>query len=115
MHDARMVDLTKQRLLICESRFERYRFGTWEVEEDHHWHFVAASDEFCRTVLFCADDPGGPCIKGHFIVRFRPGLTQVDECYAAIDGCYVGNDPIGRRRRRKRVEITASVVTPRAG
>ena len=99
-HHGQNARLTRQRLLTCESRFERYRFGAWEVEEVHHWHFVAASDEFCRTVLFCADDPGGPCIKGHFIVRFRRGLTLVDECYAAIDGCYVGNDPKRRRRDR---------------
>jgi hypothetical protein len=86
-----MSDLTKRRLAAAEARFERYRFGAWEVEEAHHWHIDVLGDEFCRTVLFCAEAPGGPCLRGHFLVRFQPGGSSVVECHAMIDGCSIGN------------------------
>ena len=96
-------DLPKRRLIIAEARFERYRFGAWEVEEAHHWHVALQGNELSRTVLFCADAPGGPCVSGHFIVRFHPERTTVDECYAMIDGCSIGNvSPATPRKGRRR-------------
>jgi hypothetical protein len=86
-----MSDLTKRRLAAAEARFERYPFGAWEIEEAHHWHIDVLGDEFCRTVLFCAEAPGGPCLRGHFLVRFQPGGSSVVECHAMNDGCSIGN------------------------
>src|SRR5262245_8437168 len=86
-----MTDLSGRCLAIAEARFEGYEFG-WEVEEVHHWHQDAAGEVFYRTVLFCADAPGGPCTRGEFVVRFLPNRPFVDECYAMIDGCLVGQD-----------------------
>lgn len=90
-----MNRLAKRRLASAEARFDRYRFG-WEVEEVHHWHLQGQGDEYCRTVLFCGDSPGAPCIRGHFLVRFVPGQVIVEECYAVIDGCLIGHDPESR-------------------
>jgi hypothetical protein len=99
-----MNDLIKRRLATAEARFERYSFGAWEVEEAHHWHVALRGNELCRTVLFCADTPGGPCVRGHFLVRFQPGGTNVDECYAMIDGCSIGKVyPATRRKSRKQL------------
>jgi hypothetical protein len=87
-----MNELAKRRLAIAEAKFDTYEFG-WEVEEVHHWHTDGGTDEYCRTVLLCGDSPGDPCLKGHFLVRFLPGRPIVDECYAMIDGCLIGQDP----------------------
>ena len=86
-----MNALAQRRLAISEARFDTYDFG-WEVEEVHHWHTAGQGDEYCRTVLFCGDAPGGPCVEGHFVVRFLPNRPIVDECYAMIDGCLIGHD-----------------------
>src|SRR5262245_52588107 len=95
-----MSDLAERRLAIAEARFDEYEFS-WEVEEVHHWHHEAASDTFCRTVLFCADAPGSPCVRGEFVVHFLKGRPFVDECYAMIDGCLVGQDPGATQVLRK--------------
>ena len=87
---SKMSDLARRRLAVSEARFENYRFGGWEVEEVHHWHSTGDRDVLCRTVLFCAEAPGGPCVRGHFYVRFRPGRAIVNECYGMIDGCLIG-------------------------
>lgn len=87
-----MNEFAKRRLAISEAKFESYHFG-WEVEEVHHWYVDGHRDEYCRTVLFCGDSPGDPCVRGHFLVRFLPGRAIIDECYAIIDGCLVGHDP----------------------
>jgi hypothetical protein len=87
-----MSDLAKQRRAIAEARFDDYQFG-WDIEEAHHWHHDAQRDELRRTVLFCADSPGDPCVRGEFVVRFLTKRPFVDECYAVIDGCLVGQDP----------------------
>ncbi len=94
-----MTDITKRRRTVAETRFARYRFG-WEVEEVHHWH-AAGEHELCRTVLFCGEAPGSPCVRGHFYVRFEPGRAAVEECHAMIDGCLVGSDPFGAKARRR--------------
>lgn len=86
-----MNELAQRRLAISEARFETYEFG-WEVEEAQHWHATGHADEYCRTILFCGDAPGAPCVRGHFLVRFLPNRPVVDECYAMIDGCLVGHD-----------------------
>ena len=87
-----MNELAKRRLAISEAKFDSYQFG-WEVEEVHQWHVDAQGNEYCRTVLFCGDSPGDPCIRGYFAVRFLSGRTIVDECHAMIDGCLIGHDP----------------------
>lgn len=87
-----MNELAKRRLAISEARFESYDFD-WEVEEVSHWQIDRQGDEYCRTVIFCGDSPGGPCIRGHFAVRFVPGRPIVEECHAMIDGCLIGHDP----------------------
>jgi hypothetical protein len=87
-----MHELAKRRLAISEARFDSYHFD-WEVEEALHWHVDSQRNEYCRTVLFCGDSPGDPCIRGHFLVRFLPGRAIVDECYAMIDGCLIGCEP----------------------
>lgn len=94
-----MSDLTRRRLAICEGEFESYGFGAWVVEEAHHWHATGHRDEFCRTVLFCSEVPGGPCVRAHFFVRFCPGKTGIDECYAMIDGCLIGIEAARSRRK----------------
>ncbi|HET6622010.1 MAG TPA: hypothetical protein VFG64_18875 [Dongiaceae bacterium] len=86
-----MNELAQRRLAISEARFETYEFG-WEVEEAHHWQVAGQGDEYCRTVLFCGDTPGGPCLRGQFVVRFLRGRPIVDGCHAMIDGCLVGHD-----------------------
>ncbi len=95
-----MNDLAQRRLAIAEARFDGYQFG-WEVEEAHHWHVDDSGDEYCRTVLFCGEAPGSPCVKGHFLVRFLPGRPIVEECHAMIDGCLVGQDPFAAQVLRK--------------
>ena len=87
-----MNELTQRRLAVAEAKFDAYQFD-WEVEEYHHWHTQDDSDIFCRTVLFCGEAPGAPCMKGIFVVRFQPRREVIDECYAMIDGCLIGNDP----------------------
>jgi hypothetical protein len=87
-----MNELAKRRRAIAEAKFDSYHFD-WEVEEVHHWHIDGRGDEYCRTVLFCGDSPGDSCVRGQFVVRFLPGRPIVDECYAMIDGCLVGQDP----------------------
>ena len=86
-----MNELTKRRLAIAEAKFDSYDFG-WAVEEVHHWHTDDGRAEYCRTVLFCGDSPGDPCLRGEFVVRFLPGRAIVDECYGMIDGCLIGQD-----------------------
>lgn len=87
-----MDELAERRLAIAEARFDAYQFG-WEVEEVQHWHLEGQGDAYCRTVMFCGVSPGDPCLRGHFLIRFLPGLAIVDECYAMIDGCLVGHEP----------------------
>jgi hypothetical protein len=95
-----MNELAKRRLAISEARFDAYQFG-WEVEEVQHWHAEGQGDVYCRTVLFCGDSPGDPCVRGHFLVRFLPGKPIVDECYAMIDGCLIGHEPDLTQEMRK--------------
>lgn len=95
-----MKDFTKRRHAAAEARFTTYQFG-WEVEESHHWH-AGGEHELCRTVLFCGEAPGSPCVRGHFYVRFDPGGTAIEECYAMIDGCLVGSSPTRARAKRPR-------------
>ena len=94
-----MKDLDKRRHAVAEARFANYQFG-WDVEEVHHWH-AGGEDELCRTVLFCGEAPGSPCVRGHFYVRFQPGRATVEECYAMIDGCLVGTTPVRLKARRR--------------
>ena len=95
-----MNELAKRRLAISEARFETYQFD-WEVEETHHWRVEGQGDVYCRTVLFCGDAPGAACVRGHFLVRFLPNRQIVDECYAMIDGCLIGQDPDLAQELRK--------------
>jgi hypothetical protein len=95
-----MNELAKRRLAISEAKFEAYHFD-WEIEEAHHWHVAGEGNEYCRTVLFCGDSPGGPCLRGHFLVRFLRGRATVDACHAMIDGCLVGHDPALDQALRK--------------
>lgn len=95
-----MDELLRRRLAVSEARFDSYQFG-WEVEEAHHWHLSGDANTLCRTVLFCADSPGGASIRGHFEVRFLPHRAIVDECHAMIDGCLVGHDPDLAQEMRK--------------
>lgn len=91
-----MKHFTESRRAAAEARFARHQFG-WEVEEAHHWHEAGSANEFCRTVLFCGEAPGSPCVRGHFYIRFRPGRATVEECYAMIDGCLVGSSSVRAR------------------
>jgi hypothetical protein len=95
-----MTDITERRRAVAEARFTGYQFG-WEVEEVHHWHAAGGEDELCRTVLFCGEAPGSPCVRGHFYVRFRPGRAVVAECYAMIEGCLIGSHPVRAKVRRR--------------
>jgi hypothetical protein len=90
-----------RRLAVCEALFDAYQFG-WDVEEVHHWCSDEQGDRFFRAVLFCGVSPCDPCIPGYFHVRFLPRRTKVDECYAIIDGCLIGQDPNARLGRRRR-------------
>ncbi len=87
-----MNELAKRRLAISEAKFDAYHFG-WEVGEVLDWYVEGQGDEYSRTVMFCGDSSGDPCIKGHFLVRFLSGRAVIDECYAMIDGCLIGQDP----------------------
>ena len=95
-----MRNFTKRRRAVADARFAGYQFG-WEVEEVHHWHATGGQDEFCRTILWCGEAPGSPCVRGHFYVRFKPGRAAVAECYAMIDGCLVGSS-LARAKARRR-------------
>jgi hypothetical protein len=95
-----MKILNRRRRVVAEAKFADYQFG-WEVEEVHHWHSAGGGDAFCRTVLFCGEAPGSPCVRGHFYVRFRRDRASIEECYAMIDGCLVGDGPVRANARRR--------------
>jgi hypothetical protein len=93
-----MKHFTGRRRAAAEARFAGHQFG-WEVEEVHHWHEAGSADEYCRTVLFCGEAPGSPCVRGHFYIRFEPGGAKVADSYAMIDGCLVGSGSIRTRKQ----------------
>jgi hypothetical protein len=88
-----MKDFTKRRRAAADASFADH-YLDWEVEEVHHWHAAGSPDAYSRTVLFCGEAPGSPCLRGHFYVRFEPGGAKVEECYAMIDGCLIGRGAV---------------------
>jgi hypothetical protein len=95
-----MSDLAKPRLRIAEHLFDSYQFGSWDLEDISHWHGSKAGDVLSRTIMFCDAERGGPCIRGEFVVRFKTGSALVDEHYATLDGCFVGE--VARAAMRER-------------
>jgi len=112
-----MPDLAKRRLRIADRLFESYQFGSWDLEEISDWHVAKAGDVLCRSIMFCDAERGGPCIRGEFVVRFKTGRARVDEHYATIDGCFVGE--VGKAAMREgskkdrwvRLQISLSATT----
>jgi hypothetical protein len=97
-----MPDLAKRRLPIAERLFDSYQFGSWDLEEISHWHMAKGGDVLCRSIMFCDAERGAPCIRGEFVVRFKTGSMLVDEHYATIDGCFVGEVSKATMRQRSK-------------
>lgn len=92
-----MPDFAMRRLRTAERLFESYQFGGWDLEEVSHWH--AVGNELCRSIMYCDAERGAPCIRGEFVVRFKSGSAAVDEHYATVDGCFVGEATRAAMRR----------------
>lgn len=95
-------DLDFNRRSAADYEIETYDFGYQVVGVDG-WEWNSGSDEVSKTIYFeNEEDPDGPSIKGHFVVRFENGTAVVQDAYGSINGNDIGS----------RVNIKAPTAAP---
>lgn len=80
----------EERSAAAELELQDYDFG-YPVVDGSGWETETPGDEWTKPLFFQADEPGEPSLKGHFVVRFEPGTSNVAEAYGAVGGEIVGN------------------------
>ena len=77
------LELFVQRCAAATEEWERYDFGSAEVEACDGWENRVGETTVFRTIYLANDeDPALPSVRAHFTVCFQGDTADVEDVYA---------------------------------